>query len=194
MAILRDNRGRVERRGRTQDGADIVRIGHLIEHHDRPVRLAQRDLVEEHVLQGRAFEHQPLMRRILGDQPRQIGDIGIFDREALGQFAIEAGDAFASRPQLAVLALGVLERRLDRVTAPQAHLSGAGLARPAPALHPPRASPQGALAFILGHPCSFVAISSAPPASRAIDRQAVLRQRVASRRRGPCGLAHFQGR
>jgi hypothetical protein len=140
VAVLRHQRGGAESRSRAQDRSDIVRIGHLIEHHQGPRRIAIEHVVKEDILQRIAFQHQPLMRRIARDQPAKVGGLGIFDREILGQFTIERGDPFAGCPQLAVLTLGVLERRLDRVAAPQPDCAGARPARAASALHPPGAT------------------------------------------------------
>lgn len=144
MAILRDNRGRIEGRSRAHDGADIVRIGNLIEHHQRTGRVAAQYLVKEDILQRIAIEHQSLMRRIARDQPGQVSRLGIFDREIGGQFAIKRGNAFAGCPKLAVVAIRVLECGFDRVAAPQPHRPGTGPARTTPALHAARAATQGA--------------------------------------------------
>ena len=98
MAVLRDNRTGIERRRRAQDSPDIMRVSHLIEHNQRPCRLAQQNVIEENIIKRVAFQHQALMRRILGDKPRQIGGLGIFQREILGQFTVERGNALAGGP------------------------------------------------------------------------------------------------
>jgi hypothetical protein len=117
-----------------------MRIGHLIEHHDRARGIFIEHIVEENVFQRLAFQHQTLMRRVLGHQAAQIDRLAVIDVEALGQFAIEAGDALARGPELAMHAIRVLERRLDRMAAPQA--DGALVAAPAAAsaLHATRAA------------------------------------------------------
>ena len=176
VTVLRDDRRGTERRGRAQDRADVVRVGHLVEHQHRPAVLADH-VIEEYVLQRRAFEHQPLMRRIARDQPGEIVRIGILDGKIRRQFAVEGIDALTRRPQLAVLALGVLERRFDRVPPPQAYLSGAGAPAAASALHPPGAPAHRPFLFALGH--------GARPASAAIDRQALLRHGALLSARGP---------
>ena len=71
-----------------------------------------------HIFQRRAFEHQTLMRGVLCHQTREIRDIGIFDREICGQFAIEGLDPLTRRPQLAVHPVGVLQCGFDRMATP----------------------------------------------------------------------------
>jgi hypothetical protein len=148
MPVLRDDGRRIESRGRAQNRPDIVRIGHLIEHHDRARGIFIEHIVEENVFQRLAFQHQTLMRRVLGHQAAQIDRLAVIDVEALGQFAIEAGDALARGPELAMHAIRVLERGLDRMAAPQA--DGALVAAPAAAsaLHATRAAAHGPTAFI----------------------------------------------
>ena len=82
----------------------------LVEHDDGPGGIAEQHVAEENILQRVAFQHQPLVRRITGDQPGEIARRSIFDREIGRQFPIEAGDAFLGCPQLAVVAFRVLER------------------------------------------------------------------------------------
>ena len=76
-----------------------MRIGHLIEQHDGAIRVGIGDDVGKiAIFQCRAFQHQPLMRRIARNQPVEIGPLGVFDREIRRQFAIERGYAFACGP------------------------------------------------------------------------------------------------
>ena len=71
-----------------------------------------------HVLELRAFEHEPLVRRVARDEAGEILHVGIFDREIGRQFSVERGHALARRPQLAVDAVRVQQGRLDRMAAP----------------------------------------------------------------------------
>jgi len=144
MAILRDDGCCVEGRGRAHDRANIVRIGHLIEHDKRPGRIGIHHFVQEAIFQRIAIQHQALVRRIAGDQPGKVSRLGIFDREIGRQFAIKRGDAFARGPQLAVVAFRILERGLHGMAAPQSHRTRAGPSRAAPALHSARAAAQRA--------------------------------------------------
>ena len=142
VAVLRDQRGGIERRGRAQDRADVVRIGHLVENHQGPRRIAGEHLVEEQVRQGLAIEHEALVRRIARYHPGKVGHVGPFHRKIGRKFAIERGHALAGRPQLAVLAFGIHQRRFHGMASPQPHGPGRAPARAAPALHPPRPSAQ----------------------------------------------------
>ncbi len=51
MALLEDHAAGPERRRRTKDGADILRVGHLVEHQHHRAGAAERPLAE--VLDGR---------------------------------------------------------------------------------------------------------------------------------------------
>src|SRR5690606_17075737 len=64
--------------------------------------------------------------------------------------AVERGDAFARRPQLAMTARRVLERRLDRVAAPQPGVPVRSAPGPATTLHPP-GSPAQVLLVLFRH-------------------------------------------
>ena len=75
-----------------------MRVGHLIEDDDGPVGIAAQNFIEMDIFQRRAFENQPLVRRILCNKPRQILHIGIFQREVFWQFTIKRFDGFARGP------------------------------------------------------------------------------------------------
>ena len=83
VAVLRDDAERIERRRRAQDRADIVRIGHLIEHQQRPavLRALLEQIAEPDILERLDLGDDALMRRVAGHQPAEIGDVGIDDRE-----------------------------------------------------------------------------------------------------------------
>jgi hypothetical protein len=136
MTILGDQRGHVERRARTQDRADIVRVGHLVENHQRASLGLFEHFIERHIVERGAFEHETLMGRIARHEARQIDRLGIFHRQFTRQFSImviEHGlNRLARAPQLLGGAVGVGEGGLDRVAAPEPHGPGRTAARPAP--------------------------------------------------------------
>ena len=151
MPVLRDKRGGIEGGRGTEDGAEIVGIGNLVENYQRAPRIGVEHFGEVDVLERLAVEHQALMGRVARDQAGEVGGVGVLDREIRGQLAVERGDAFARGPQLAVPALGILQGRLDRMAAPQADVSLRPAAGAATTLHPPRA-PAQVLSFVLaGH-------------------------------------------
>ncbi len=120
MAVLCDDAKRIERGGRAQDGADIVRIGDLIEHDDRPARgfvalaflqqIAQPDVVER-----LDFRDNALVGRVARHHPAQVSHIGIDDGQDGRQ--LERGNGLARAPDLANHPVRVGERRGDGVAA-----------------------------------------------------------------------------
>src|SRR4051812_42054792 len=76
MAVLGDDSGRSERGGRAQDRADIMRIGDLVEdEQDRAIERASEDPVEPDVVEGLNLDYQPLVRRVMRNQPPEVGDV-----------------------------------------------------------------------------------------------------------------------
>ena len=124
MAVLRDDAECIERRRRAQDGADIVRIGHLIEHQHRAGVVAPggEQLVEEDILERIDLQHQPLVRCIARHHPAEIGDIGIDDRQHRRQFQLR--QRLTRAPQLARGAFGIGERGRHGMPPPE---TGAGV-------------------------------------------------------------------
>ena len=124
------------------------------------------------VVQGLAFEHEALVRGVVRHKAREIGDFGILDRKVRRQLAIERGDAFARRPQLAMLPRGVLQRRLDRMATPQPHMPVRRSAGATSALHPSRASAQRFSVAAFRH-AGFPASAAISCGSSALMRSAM---------------------
>ena len=130
VPVLGDDAERVERRRRAQDRADIVGVGDMVEHEQRPpVRRLVEQVGEQHVGQPLDLGDQALVRRIARHQPAEIGDVGEGDGNA--PVDLERGRRFAGRPDADDLALGIGERRGDGVAPPETGtvLRLAGLAR-----------------------------------------------------------------
>ena len=66
-------RGHAEGRRRAQDGADIVRVGDLVEHQDEGVVAAARqDVLERRVFEGRDEDRNSLVDRARRQAPGQV--------------------------------------------------------------------------------------------------------------------------
>ena len=130
MAILGDDTKRIERRRRAQDRADIVRIGHLIEHQQRPpiVRALLQQIDQEDILQRIDLDDDALVRRVLRHQPPQIGRLGEGHRH-LRREGPERLRRLARRPDAADRPLGVGEGGGDGVPSPETGPVGRGLGR-----------------------------------------------------------------
>ena len=105
-------------------------------------QIAVEHVRQVNVGQHVAIEHEALMRRVAGDQPGEVGGRGPFHRKIGRKLAVERIDALARRPQLAVIALRIVQRRFDSMAAPQPHRAAARPAAAAPALHPACATAQ----------------------------------------------------
>ena len=66
-------------------------------------------VAEPHVLQRIDLGHQPLVRRVAGHQPAEVGDVGKGDRDRPAG-SVEPGQRLARPPELAHDALGIGER------------------------------------------------------------------------------------
>ena len=136
MAILGDDADRPERRGGAEDRADIMRVGDLVEHQQGGAfgRVGE-DVAEPDVLERRNLDHHALVRRVVGHQPAEIGDVGEAQRGCgiEGEFGRGVvGDPYARDPPL-----GIGERRGDRV--------------PPPESRPPAAAPVASASLMLCH-------------------------------------------
>ena len=84
-----DHRGGAERGGRTQHGADIVRVADLVEHHDQGAaagyRNSAQDIVEIERIERLDPQRPPLMHRPLGQHFLQRGAVEHLDREVGGE-------------------------------------------------------------------------------------------------------------
>ncbi len=118
MTILRHDRRRTERRGRAQDGAHIVRVRHLIEDEYRPLCPFGEHVFQEYGLKRLDLEDEPLVRRIGGDQSREIGRFANFHGD-IGRQVKLLGD-LACHPQLPEAPRRIGERCLYRVAAIEA--------------------------------------------------------------------------
>jgi hypothetical protein len=119
MPILGDDPDRSERGSGPQDGADIVRIGHLVEHEKYcPVRRTAEDFVKPHILQRLDLDDDALVRRVSGDKASEVGDIGQRHGEVLRELH-EAGRV-PRRPGLQDSPVRIIERCSDCVAAPKA--------------------------------------------------------------------------
>jgi hypothetical protein len=77
VAAALDNPDRSERSCGTQDRADIMRVGNLVEHQqDRALGRIAQQIAQPHILQRLDFDDDALVRRIPGHQPGEVGDIG----------------------------------------------------------------------------------------------------------------------
>ena len=123
VTILRDDRGRIERRRRAQHRTDIVRIGDLIEDDQRAlavrVNLLLQQIAEKHVVERVDFDHQSLMRRVARNESRKVGDLGIGNGNHRRQ--VELTERFARAPDALYGAIGVGERRQNGVATPEAN-------------------------------------------------------------------------
>src|SRR5208283_3244548 len=115
VAVLRDDAGGTERGGGAQDGADVARVGDLVEHDERAGALEdggqrrlrqrigeQRDALVDHVAAEHLVHARPL--HVLGLQ-------GPGRRQAGGQCCF----GFLGEDETAQQARGVGQRRDDRV-------------------------------------------------------------------------------
>ncbi len=119
MAVLGDDPDGSERRRRAQDRADIVRVGDLVENQEQGALAGvAEDIAKPDVFKRLDFDDHPLVRRIVRDQPAEVGHVGERYRNLLRE-AHEPG-AFARRPGLEYAPQGIVERRGDRMLAPQA--------------------------------------------------------------------------
>ena len=119
VPVLRDDAERVERGGRAQDGADIVRVRDLIEHQQRPaVRRLVEQVGEQDVVQTLDLRDHALMRRVARHQPAEIGGVGEGDRDA--GIDVEFRRRLARRPDADDRPLRIGERRTHGVAAPEA--------------------------------------------------------------------------
>ena len=153
--------------GRAQHRTDIVRVGDLVEDDERP-RASRVDLVLEEVaevdfLERIDLDHEALVRGIARDESRQVGDVGVADRNHRRQ--VELAQRFARAPDAFYGALGVGERGENGVASPETD----GLAALARAL---RAAVTGKLSHGRAFPMT------------AIDRQVSFRH-WASSQSGP---------
>ena len=141
VSVLRHQPERVEGRGRAHDRAQIVRIGHLVEDHERSRVVAA--LLEEvgapQLLQRLHLRHQSPMRRVGRDQAAGVGHVGIDHRQHRRQ--LQRGQRLARAPELPHGALRVGERGGNRVPAPEARPLARTLRRAMPPPSHPRYSP-----------------------------------------------------
>ena len=111
VAVLRDQRRGAERGGRAEDRADVVRIGHLVEHHERPVRLRIEQIGEMHLADLLDAEaDRPLVVLDQVTDPHNVGAI-LRSAAAFGAAALVTQDRHAP-PEggaLAKAASGALE-------------------------------------------------------------------------------------
>ncbi len=121
VAVLRDDRRRIERRRRAQHRADIVRIGDLVEDNERTlalrIHLFLQQVAEMDILERVDLDHQPLMRRVARDESREVGDVRIADRNHRRQ--VELAQCLARAPDALDVAFGVGERGENGVAAPE---------------------------------------------------------------------------
>jgi len=118
MAILRDDSDRPEGRRGTKDRADIVRVGDLVEHQkDRALLCLVQQPVEPHVLERLDLDDDALMRRVGRNQSSKVRRLRHGHGDLLGQLHVIRG--LAGGPRSKHLAIGIVERRGDRMPAPQ---------------------------------------------------------------------------
>ena len=123
MTVLGDDPDCSERRGRAQDGADIVRIGDLVE--DQQQRFFGRigeQVGKPDILERLDLDHHALVRRIGGNQAAEVGGFGHDHRGILRKLHEVRG--FARCPGLEQAPLGIVECRGDRMAAPEARAPG----------------------------------------------------------------------
>ncbi len=105
-----------------------MRVGDLIEHHERAlavgIDLLLQQVTEIDVLERIDLDHQPLMRCVTRDQPREVGNLGVANRNHRGQ--VELPQRFARSPDAFDGAFGIGERRQNGVTAPETDGLAAG--------------------------------------------------------------------
>ena len=72
MTARHDETGGAEHGGRAQDGADVVRIGDLIEHDERPCLGALGEFLNVGLFERLGFEHDALVHGVLAEQAVEI--------------------------------------------------------------------------------------------------------------------------
>ena len=88
MAVLRDDPDRPERRGGAQDGADIMRVGDLVEdEQDCAVRGVAKNFVQPDILERFDFDDHALMRSVVRNEPAEVGRFGKRDLHVLREIA-----------------------------------------------------------------------------------------------------------
>ncbi len=126
MAVLGDDAERPERRRGAEDGADIVGVGHLVEHQQqRPVWCVGQQAIEPDIGERLDLDDHPLVRCVAGNQPAEIGRLGHGHRNILGKLHERRG--FPRRPGLQNSAFWIVERRGHGMFAPQPGPVGAAV-------------------------------------------------------------------
>ena len=99
---------------RSQNRADIVRIGHLVEHQQQA---GAAQFFKPDGRQRPGFQHNALMHRIRANQIVELAGQGLFEGQVLqnGRIGFEPGKGVLRRQQPDLLAPGVLQRVAHRM-------------------------------------------------------------------------------
>ena len=137
-----DEAAGAERRARAQDGADVVRVGHLVEHDEGPPGAALDQLGERGLRQRLGLDQRALMHGVGAQSAVEVpGRDPLVRQLPLGQGFGQAALGVVGEVELADAAVGVGQGRLDRVDAEDRDMIGAlGLVPP---LGPGRAGALG---------------------------------------------------
>ena len=119
VTLLQDHPASAERGGAAKHRPDILGIGHLVQHHQEPGRRLG-EFVERRRFEGRRFQRHALMDRPSGKalaDRRRLGHLD--DRRDVGPAGERAGAIGGDEQTLRERSGGIVERRLDRVPAPE---------------------------------------------------------------------------
>ena len=114
MTVLQDDALRPERGGRAEDGADVLGVGNLIEHHQHAGSLCA-DVVDGQRLGRIDLERQPLMHRPGGQLTGDV--VGVEDLQPFAAFEL-AGPIGGGQQSFDLTARRIGQRGLDRMDAP----------------------------------------------------------------------------
>ena len=91
VAAGHDEAGRAERRARAQDGADVVRVGDLVEHDDGPARAARDQLGQRRLRQRLGLDQGTLVHGV-GPEPavEVLGQHPLVGHAPVGQGLLQA--------------------------------------------------------------------------------------------------------
>ena len=114
-----DEPGRAEHRGRAQDGADVVRVGHLVEHDQGPAGARSGQLLQVGLRQRLGLDQGALVHGIGAEPAVEVPRQHALVRQAAVRQRprLQAALGVVGQKSLAMVRCRIGERRLDRVDA-----------------------------------------------------------------------------
>ncbi len=115
VPVLHHHAARAERCGRAQDGADVLGVGHLVQHQDHPLG-RPGDVLDVCGLRRHGQEREALVDGALG---QEVGDLAVVQGLGPRRPIARKGAARAQDQPAEVLAARIGQGGLDRMAAPQ---------------------------------------------------------------------------